>query len=63
MKKIMDHNAYPESLKNKSVEELEFIRRDSYYAIMANPDGVNSGYYADEICYCSDELKRRNKIK
>lgn len=61
MPKTMNHADYPKSLRNKSVDQLEFIRRDAYDAVVANPNGINNGYYADEICYCSDELKRRKK--
>jgi hypothetical protein len=25
------------------------------------PDGPKAGYYADEICYCADELERRRR--
>lgn len=59
MKKHMDHNGYPKSLRSKNVVELMFIAKDAKEAADANPDGINSGYYLDEMHYASMELKRR----
>ena len=59
MKKVLDHNAYPKSLRTKSESELRWIIQDAGEAARANPDGVNSGYYADEVNYASSELYRR----
>lgn len=59
----IDHKNYPKSLKTKTLAELRFIITDCNEAIAANPDAekVKSGYYADEICYASDEIARRNE--
>lgn len=63
MKKIMDHNEYPESLKSKTHAELHFIANDAKAAMEANPEGENAGYYADEVNYVCNELhRRRNNI-
>lgn len=59
MKKTMDHTAYPRLMKRKSDEALHFIIKDAKEAIAVNPDGVNAGYYADEVHYAAMELKRR----
>ena len=59
MKKNMDHTAYPKSLRNKSEAELHWIIKDAGEAARANPEGVNAGYYADEVNYASSELYRR----
>lgn len=58
-----DHEGYPERLKNKSDDELHAIIKDAQAAIKANPDAekVKSGYYEDEINYCSNELYKRKK--
>lgn len=61
MRKQMDHGAYPESLRSKSVAELLFIVKDAQEAIQANPEGENAGYYADEVCYAGMEIRRRQK--
>ena len=57
--KTMDHTAYPKSLKTKCIDSLLFIRADAHAALQAMPDGDNASYYADEICYISDELFQR----
>lgn len=59
MAKIMNHSEYPKRLRSKTVEELRFIMKDADEAIKAMPTGENVDYYMDEICYCSDELWRR----
>lgn len=58
-----DHEGYQQRLKNKSVDELHAIIKDAQAAIKANPDAekVKSGYYEDEINYCSNELHKRKK--
>lgn len=57
----IDHTTYPESLKNKTTTELHFIIQDAQEAIRANPTGPKSGYYADEVNYCVNELYKRRK--
>jgi len=59
MKKIMDHNAYPEWLKTLTLEQLKHIQKDAAEAAAANPDGINAGYYLDEVNYCANEIHRR----
>jgi hypothetical protein len=63
MKKIMDHREYPKQLRGKTVEELLFIIKDAKEAMSAMPDGVNAGYYADEVNYASMELRMRGLTK
>jgi hypothetical protein len=60
MIKHMNHSEYQENLKSKSREELVFIITDARAAIKAMPNGVNAGYYADEIHYAVMELNDRN---
>ena len=57
--KTMNHTTYPAKLKNKSKSELNFIIQDCQESINALPDNPNNSYYADEICYCGMELKKR----
>ena len=63
MTKVMDHSEYPKSLKDKNEDSLRYIISDCKAALNAMPENPNAGYYADEICYCADELNRRRKIK
>jgi hypothetical protein len=57
--KVMDHGKYQKRLKNLDLNALLFIIQDAREAIANNPDNLNNGYYADEICYASQELRRR----
>ena len=57
--KRMDHTAYPESLKEKSWAELRLIIEDAKAALAAHPETENASYYADEICYASNEIYLR----
>jgi len=59
MDKQIDHINYPKSLKTKTIQQLRYIIKDASEAILANPIGHKSGYYADEICYASQELRNR----
>ena len=59
MEKKMDHNAYPAMLRTKCDDALRFIRADAYAAAIAFPDGINAGYYWDEVNYCESELYAR----
>jgi hypothetical protein len=63
MAKVMNHTDYPKQLRTRSEDELRFIMQDAKEAIDAMPDGENVGYYADEICYCADELWRRRQLR
>lgn len=59
--KKMDHVEYPKRLRDKSPAVLLFIIKDAREAVEAMPQGVNVGYYLDEINYAAGELARRNK--
>jgi hypothetical protein len=59
MKKTMNHTEYPKTLRTKSEAELRWIIKDAGEAAQANPEGVNAGYYADEVNYAASELYRR----
>lgn len=63
VKKTMNHGEYMKSLKEKSVVELLYIRRDAHNVAKAYPTGENAGYYWDEVHYCSMELRRRQLQK
>ena len=63
MKKTMDHAGYQTNLKHKSFDELAFIIKDAREAENANPNGINSGYYADEVHYASAEIRRRQQLR
>ena len=60
VKKVMDHNAYQKKTSTMLDEELYHTIRDCKAAMIANPRGINDGYYADEINYCAMELHRRS---
>ena len=59
MTKKMDHLAYPKRLRDMSVSMLRFTIADAQAAMRALPDNPNNSYYADEVCYCVNELNRR----
>lgn len=59
MKKTMNHAAYQKAVRTKSEAELRFIIQDAKEAIQAQPEGINAGYYQDEIHYAAAELRRR----
>lgn len=59
MTKKMDHMDYPKRLRDLSVSMLRFTIADAKAAMSALPDNPNNSYYADEICYCVNELNRR----
>lgn len=59
MRVEIDHAAYQRKVKTLTFASLLFIIKDAGEAIKANPDGPKAGYYADEINYCSDELRKR----
>ena len=60
-KKYMDHWEYQRKAKAMTDDQLHFAILDARDALTANPNGINSDYYADEINYCSMELYRRRK--
>ncbi len=55
----IDHTEYPKSLRTKCMDSLIYIRQDAHNAMTANPEGHKAGYYADEINYIGDEIRRR----
>ena len=57
----MNHTTYPKELKKKSSASLRFIIKDCQEALEANPNNPKAGHYSDEICYCSMELKKRDR--
>lgn len=59
--KVMDHLTYPARCRTKTEAELRHTIADAKSAMAANPENPNNGYYADEVCYCADELARRNR--
>ena len=59
--KQMDHVQYIRKTRGMTDAYLRYVIDDAREAISAQPDGVNAGYYADEINYCSMELFRREK--
>ena len=58
MVKTMNHFEYQKSLMKKSNEQLQFIIKDAGEA--SKIDGVNSGYYADEVLYACAEVAYRS---
>ena len=59
MTKKMDHMEYPKRLRDLSISALRFTIADAQAAMRALPDNPNNSYYADEVCYCANELNRR----
>ena len=55
----INHAAYQAKAKQMTEEQLRFTIKDAIEAMEANPEGHKAGYYADEVCYCGMELKRR----
>jgi hypothetical protein len=61
MIKLMNHAEYQKNLKKKSIEALRYIIADCRETLKVNPEGVNSGYYMDEIHYAAAELRNRGE--
>jgi hypothetical protein len=57
--KEIDHAAYPQICRRRSLAELEFVIADCRSALAAMPDGPKAGYYMDEVHYCHAEIMRR----
>jgi hypothetical protein len=55
----MNHDEYVKKTKRMSDSSLEYVRDDARAAYLAQPDGLNAGYYADEYSYCAMELAIR----
>lgn len=60
--KTMDHAKYQKRLKGLDVAALWFTIKDAQEAIAVNPNNLNNGYYADEVIYASQELRRRGVV-
>ena len=59
--KKMKWAEYTERIEKLPSVALRFIGNDAQGAIDAMPDGINAGYYADEIHICASELRKRAK--
>jgi hypothetical protein len=57
----INHSEYQKKVKNLSDAALLYIIADCQDALRRLPDSPKAGYYADEICYCSNELNRRRQ--
>ena len=55
----IDHINYPKKIRNYDESSLRYIIKDCQEAIKSLPDNPKNGYYADEICYCANELNNR----
>jgi len=62
MPKKMNHAEYQIALTKKTSDQLVFIAKDAREAVKAMPDGENAGYYADEVHYCLQEIRRRQVL-
>ena len=60
-KKVMQWAVYTERIEKLPSVALRFICKDAQEAVDAMPDGINAGYYADEIHICASELRNRAK--
>lgn len=59
--KVMQWAIYTERIEKLPSVALRFTCKDAQEAIDAMPDGINAGYYADEIHICQAELRNRAK--
>lgn len=59
--KIMRWAEYEERIQRLPNAALRYIIKDAQEAIDANPQGLNAGYYADEMHICAGELHKRAK--
>ena len=57
--KTMQWAMYTERIEKLPSVALRFIMIDAQEAIDAMPDGINAGYYADEIHISASELRKR----
>ena len=58
---VINHATYQASLKTKTIAELRYTIQDAKAAMTAMPEGHKSGYYADEVSYCTMEITLRQK--
>lgn len=61
MRKIMSHQLYMDKCKTMTTDQLKYAITDAQEALAAMPEGVNAGFYADEINYCGMELQFRKQ--
>jgi len=61
--KTMEWAKYTTRIEKLPSIALRHICKDAQEAIDAMPDGINAGYYADEIHICGNELHQRAKNK
>lgn len=61
--KVMNHTDYMKRTRSMDIETLRYIIKDAREAIQAMPNGVNAGYYMDEVHYCYMELRRRGAVQ
>ena len=59
--KTMNHAEYKTKVRTLSDASLQYTIKDAKEAMLANPTSENCSYYADEVCYCADELARRDR--
>ena len=57
----IDHAGYKAKVRTMSDAALRYTLKDAAEAIKAHPTGHKAGYYADEIHYASEELRRRKR--
>jgi len=57
----MNHSEYQKKVKKMTVAELMYLAKDAREAAEAYPEGINAGYYTDEMHYAAMELRRRQK--
>ena len=55
------HSAYMARTKWMADEELRYVIEDCHNAMHAMPDNPKCGQYADEVHYCTMELRRRTE--
>jgi hypothetical protein len=60
---MVNHSEYIAKTKKMDEASLRYVIKDCQEAIKAMPDNPKSGYYQDEICYCSMELNRRRNLR
>ena len=61
MSKKMDHIEYPKRIQKLPSATLRYIIADCKNVMKAQPHNYNNSFYADEICYCVNELYIRSK--
>lgn len=55
----IDHTKAQVKARAMSTDALRWSIADASAAAKAMPNGHKAGYYADEVCIYSDELRRR----